>query len=303
MLYCCGLILACAVGYFVGTGKCKQTELSEQFHSHKHEDHIDALQTSLRSSFNPQRSNELTYQPPCASISIEKPGASITIESIPAVPGLIDDASYRKRLSTAFRNLESRGELPDYLNDLGLVGEGVEVGVRNGEFSKHILSKWKGKKMHMVDPWEHQDEKLYVDISNRDQEHQNKIHDELVAFMQSTYPNRYAIHRGYSVQKARDFPNDSLDFIYLDARHDYDGVKEDIIAWWPKLKMGGVFAGHDFVPDGTIPAGVFGVQKAVWEFAGRAKRTYQSISSKDRDGGRSEPQRVDGGWSTWYLIK
>lgn len=283
----------------MGRGPCSAATVSTSSTPvRNHGDHIGALQGSLRSSFNPE-----SFIAPPAHIAAVQKLPSLSIESVPAVPGAIDDATYRKRLSTTFRNLESRGELPDYLNDLGLVGEGVEVGVRNGEFSKHILSKWRGKKMHMVDPWEHQDEKLYVDISNRDQEHQNKIHDELVAFMQKTYPNRYEIHRGYSVQKALDFPDNSLDFIYLDARHDYAGVKEDIIAWWPKLKTGGVFAGHDFVPDGTIPAGIFGVQNAVWEFAGRAKRTYQSISTKDRNGGRSEPQRVDGGWSTWYLIK
>ena len=37
-----------------------------------------------------------------------------------------------------------------------------------------------------------------------------------------------------------------VDFVYVDARHDYCGCKEDIELYWPLLKPGGVMAGHDF---------------------------------------------------------
>jgi hypothetical protein len=94
-----------------------------------------------------------------------------------------------------------------------------------------------------------------------------------------------------------------LDFIYIDGRHDYAGVKEDVEAWYPKLKEGGLFAGHDFVPDGILQTGDFGVQKGVSEFARLMGKGVQSISTKGVDGGREEPQSVDGGWTTWYLLK
>lgn len=35
--------------------------------------------------------------------------------------------------------------------------------------------------------------------------------------------------------------------IYVDARHDYCGVMDDLNAWWPKLREGGLAAGHDYV--------------------------------------------------------
>eukprot|EP00758_Cryptobia_borreli_P017336 Tbor_TRINITY_DN6182_c4_g1::TRINITY_DN6182_c4_g1_i11::g.22020::m.22020 len=38
-----------------------------------------------------------------------------------------------------------------------------------------------------------------------------------------------------------------FDYIYVDARHDYKGVLDDISQWWPKLKKGGIMAGHDYV--------------------------------------------------------
>ena len=30
------------------------------------------------------------------------------------------------------------------------------------------------------------------------------------------------------------------------TRHDYEGVSEDLAAWWPKICPGGLLAGHDF---------------------------------------------------------
>jgi hypothetical protein len=301
VIHCIALLSMLGIGYFIGTKHTGIPLSNEQLSN-------TVASTSLRPLLGNSPAVVAVSNPP---LLIHSPAAPVSplVDAPPASPvndamNLVnDDMIVRQKLSVSFRNMKSRGELPTYLNDLGLVGEGVEVGVRNGEHSKHILTFWKGRKLHMVDPWEHQDEKLYLDISNRDQSHQNKIYDELVAFMKQKFPTRHQLHRGYSVQVAKDFPDNSLDFIYLDARHDYDGVKEDLEAWWSKLKIGGVYAGHDFVPDGKIPAGVFGVQKAVWEFANKQGRVYQSISTKDKDGGRSEPQWLDGGWSTWYLIK
>ena len=42
------------------------------------------------------------------------------------------------------------------------------------------------------------------------------------------------------------FADESIDFIYIDAAHEYDAVKADIQAWLPKVKVGGVFAGDDY---------------------------------------------------------
>ena len=219
----------------------------------------------------------------------------------PVQVAAIDDS--RKKLSAAFNKMSSRSELPNLITTLGLLNEGVEVGVRAGEFSKWILGHCSVAMMHMVDPWELQDKKLYHDISNRDQKHQDKLYNNLNDYMDTPHRGRYQLHRGYSVEKAKDFKDNSLDFVYLDARHDYAGVKEDLEAWWPKLKQGGLFAGHDFVPDGNLKEGAFGVQKAVWEFCSLKHKEYLSISSKMPHGGRQEPQHVDGGWTSWYFIK
>ena len=38
----------------------------------------------------------------------------------------------------------------------------------------------------------------------------------------------------------------SLDFVYIDGLHDFGSVKQDIAAWWPKVKVGGFIGGHDY---------------------------------------------------------
>lgn len=53
------------------------------------------------------------------------------------------------------------------------------------------------------------------------------------------------IHKMTSLEAAKKYNNQSLDFIYLDASHETEDLYEDIKAWWPKLKMGGLLAGDD----------------------------------------------------------
>lgn len=68
--------------------------------------------------------------------------------------------------------LHSRHDLATYMNGLGLVGEGVEIGVRGGHFSVWTLQNWHGKKLYLVDPWEKQDTSVYQDRSNAKQSDQ-----------------------------------------------------------------------------------------------------------------------------------
>ena len=65
-----------------------------------------------------------------------------------------------------------------------------------------------------------------------------------------------------SVKVAKDFKN-KLDFVYIDACHNYEDVLADMDAWCPTVKDGGILAGHDW------DAPIFGVRRAVEEWCGK----------------------------------
>jgi len=53
------------------------------------------------------------------------------------------------------------------------------------------------------------------------------------------------------------YPNGWFDIVFIDADHSYEGVKSDIHLWLPKVKSGGILAGHDFNVEmfpGTVQA-------------------------------------------------
>jgi cephalosporin hydroxylase len=52
--------------------------------------------------------------------------------------------------------------------------------------------------------------------------------------------------RARSVDAARYFADDSIAHVFIDAGHEYEDVRTDIEAWWPKVKKGGTLAGHDY---------------------------------------------------------
>ena len=70
-------------------------------------------------------------------------------------------------------------------------------------------------------------------------------------------PFREKIHvcRNYTTVCVHTYPNDYFDFIHVDAQYDFKGVWEDLVANWPKLNVGGIIAGHDYVinNDGPLP--------------------------------------------------
>ena len=140
--------------------------------------------------------------------------------------------------------------------------------------------------MYSIDPWEELNKEKYIGICNVSSEEQEERYREVVNKL-GKYGKRSKVVRMFSQGAAKGFTQDSLDFIYIDANHSYTACKEDLELWWPKLRKGGIFAGHDYL-DGKLPEGEFGVKSAVNEFAEKYKQEVFVTSEA---------------WPTWYLIK
>lgn len=141
------------------------------------------------------------------------------------------------------KNLTHRESLGYWLNEAGLVGKGVEIGVAHAQFSSRILSTWKGQELYMVDPWVSYPEYLESHV------HVNFEDWYQAAVKLSQDDPRAKVVRKFSKEAAEDFKNGELDFAYIDGNHDYAHVLSDLDSWTPKVKVGGLVGGHDAYTD------------------------------------------------------
>ncbi len=169
-----------------------------------------------------------------------------------------------------------RCELSTLLNDMGLVGHAAEVGVASGAFSKTLLDTWKGELLYLVDLWEPRT--CVNDGCNCDAEGQAKMYEECMDAI-GPHKNRVKVLKGWSHEMTARVPDDSLECIYIDATHLFPWVMLDLHVWYPKLRFGGIFAGHDYV-DPVQPG--LEVKPAVDLFADHLGASLHIISENDQ---------------------
>jgi hypothetical protein len=169
-----------------------------------------------------------------------------------------------ERLVRRCHEIESREQFGKLLNKRGLVGEAAEIGTHLGIFAEQFLSGWGGQVLHCVDPWQTALPGYVDDITDRDREQDYQAARERL----SQFGERVRFHRLTSVEAAPAFPDESLDFVYIDANHATEHVRQDVLNWWPKIKPHGIMAGHDWTGEwrSKIRRGVlsFTVPRGLW---------------------------------------
>ena len=189
----------------------------------------------------------------------------VTIKEEPYIihyAGLSDAAQLAKKdIETLYpvvkqqvMTLSSRLEMLDVLK-LGH-RKCVEVGTHRGDFAYEILRRGP-RELWLIDPWEQQSIDIYAD------DHANKDNLEEIYYSvleRFYYDKRVRVIRDYSLNAVKQFQDESIDFVYIDAVHSMASVLIDMSIWWHKVKPGGWICGHDYT--GTFP----GVKVAVDEF-------------------------------------
>ncbi len=182
-----------------------------------------------------------------------------------------------------------RQDLPAYFTAAGFTGWGAEIGTYRGDFAAHILTQWPGS-LHCVDPYVHQPD--WTDILNHDAHGFEHVRADAEARLAPWInEGRCALHVQHSLEAFNAPWAKDLDFVYLDARHDYAHVLADLFAWWPAVRPGGFFGGHDYL-DGFFAGVDFGVAQAVGTWMRETGLPHDRLTVI-----------VDSPYPTWFVRK
>jgi Tfp pilus assembly protein PilF len=142
----------------------------------------------------------------------------------------------------------------------------VEVGAWLGRSTAYLASQTRHRpiKLYVVDTWrgsggrDAKSDKVHQRIL---ESNNGDVFELFLANVAKCGLLHYVVPlRMLSSQAVQLFPEYSIDFCFLDAAHDYDSVNADLVAWFPKVRHGGIIAGDDYHTDWP------GVRKAVDEF-------------------------------------
>ena len=151
---------------------------------------------------------------------------------------------------------------------------GCEIGVCLGFTSEAILRNVLIEKLYAVDNYP-----TFIDWNGGDlNADRQKLMKEYAYKLLLPFSNKIDFVYKSSVEFANEIEDEALDFIFIDGDHSYDGCLGDFSAWWPKVKSGGLFTGHDF----NLPS----VNEALKDFLGDK---FNEIKTGTRD--------------VWYLYK
>ena len=133
------------------------------------------------------------------------------------------------------------------------VGEptsGAEIGVFKGDMAVALRESFPTCDLLLVDPWQAWfPGDSYYDKHKRTGK-LKKIDWDAIYKEASTRLHKAGgtnrISRTTSKWAAKVAENESFDFVFIDANHNYADVKNDIELWLPKVRPGGLISGHDY---------------------------------------------------------
>jgi len=127
----------------------------------------------------------------------------------------------------------------------------IEIGTDKGRNALSILKTLNIKKIYLVDPYEDYEGRSKEEMSFAEIEAKKRL---------EKYKHKIIWIKKFSKDAIKDIPGE-IDFIYIDG--DHEDVKSDIENYYPKLKVGGILAGHDI----TNPKYRKGIIKSLIDFS------------------------------------
>jgi predicted O-methyltransferase YrrM len=140
-----------------------------------------------------------------------------------------------------------------------------------------IINSGKPITLHCIDPWidggpDLRDTPYFLDLSE----------SPFDLFCRNTERVASVIkpHRALSTLVAKNFDDDSVDYIMIDGDHCYEAARDDIASWLPKMRSGSIMSGDDYLWPGVKRAceehfGVGGVRTYIV----RQHKNYRNSAS------------------------
>lgn len=175
-------------------------------------------------------------------------------------------------------------------------GTFIEVGSYLGKSISYIvvenIKQQKDLNIHCIDYWNgNPNNNNYM--NGADDKKFNKLFDQ---FLKNTevIKEYFTYHKMLSWEGSDLFEDETVDYLMIDAGHDYQSVKLDLNAWWPKIKSGGMMGGDDFANHHDN-----GVKKALDEFCEEKNLKYTLLPNYKK----SNPNLTSRVNKNWYIIK
>ena len=143
----------------------------------------------------------------------------------------------------------------ELFTELGFT-KGAEIGVEQGKFSEYLLKTVPNLKLYCIDFWKYY--RLWRGMKR--QWRQDAYYEEV---KKKLAPYDCEIIKATSMDAVKNFKDESLDFVYIDANHNYENVKEDLREWSKKVRKGGIVCGDDYH---KFPSGNDGVIRGLDEY-------------------------------------
>ncbi|MBM4136783.1 MAG: glycosyltransferase [Nitrospira sp.] len=125
-----------------------------------------------------------------------------------------------------------------------------------------------GARIYCIDTWEGSPEHATLnEVKNK------QLFDIFLSNIKKSGVSSFIhpIHKA-SVDAASEFADQSIDILYIDGDHSFEGCYSDLKAWYPKLHKNGILFGHDCVPEG-------GVRQALEKFSGEYDLAYTILDA------------------------
>jgi len=158
--------------------------------------------------------------------------------------------SYDTPQPIVLRGVGRHSQIKELFSELGYL-KGAEIGTKDGNYAKELCLALPQLKLYCIDPWQ-----TYSDYKETWSQDQNLMDTVFEKAKQRLSKFNCEIIRKKSHEAVKSFTANSLDFVFIDANHEYDFVLEDITLWTNIVRTNGIIFGHDYTTDhpGVIQA-------------------------------------------------